>query len=221
MSDDDSWKYCNSDGNGHRVDAFGIDRNGVHWGTWQQNNSNQSGSSSSSSGSTVAAGAGGSFLVGLLIFCVIWTAFIDFLENNWVSVVIILGICVVCTIVCLIVKHVARRSILKRFIIVLASLGLIFGVSYFGMMRNDGNFQAFNWEQYIPAVLRSNNAETVYAYINVDNLNIRQGPSTLFNIARELSKDTRIEVIDNSETWWKIRYKNIVGYVNSEYLRTE
>jgi len=218
---DEYFNQYTDNGHGHQVDAHGIDRNGVHQGTRWQNNSNQS-ESSSSSGSSAAAGAGGSFLVGLVIFCVIWTAFINFLEKNWVSVLIILGICVICAIVCIIVKHVARRSILKRFIIVLASLGLIFGVLFFGMMRNDGNFQTFSWGQFLkPVAFKNNKAEKAYAYINIDQLNLRSGPSVSYDIIRGLSKDARIEVIDNSGIWWKIKYENIEGYVNSEYLRRE
>jgi hypothetical protein len=220
---DEYFRQYQDNGRGHEVDAFGIDRKGTPWGTREHHDSRQKQSeSSSSSVSNAAAGAGGSFLVGLVIFCVIWTAFIDFLEKNWVSVLIILGICVVCTIVCLIVKHFARRSILKRFIIVLASLGLIFGVSYFGMMRHDGNFQTFSWEQiFKPAALGKSKAKAMYAYINIDQLNLRSGPSVSYDIIRGLSKDARIEVIDNSETWWKIKYENIEGFVNSEYLRKD
>jgi hypothetical protein len=182
---------------------------------YNQNNSNQSGNSSG------AAGAGGGLIL-LVILYVLWIKFVEFLEKNWVSLLIILGICIACTIVCLIVKHKARKSALKRFFIVLASLGLIFGVLNFGMMRHDGNFKTFRWEQFIKlAALKNNKTKTIYAYINMDQLNLRSGPSVSYDIIRELSKDARIEVIDNSGTWWKIKYENTEGYVNSEYLRKE
>jgi uncharacterized protein YgiM (DUF1202 family) len=57
--------------------------------------------------------------------------------------------------------------------------------------------------------------------VNSDALNIRQGPSTGYDVVGQLKKDTRVQVLDNSGQWWKIKYGSIEGYVNSDYLIEE
>ena len=151
-----------------------------------------------------------------------WSKFTGFLEKNWISLLIILIVCIVCTIACLKVKRKTKNALLKRCIIILISLGLIFCVYYFGMMRNDGNFRALGWEQVFKrAAVKNNEARTTYAHVNVYRLNFRAGPSISHRIVRVLQKDMRIEVIDSSGLWWKVKYDNIEGYVNSRYLRKE
>ena len=146
--------------------------------------------------------------------------FSGFFEKNWVSLIIILIICILCTIICLKIKRKTKNALLKRAIVVAASLGLIFGVSYFGMMKNDGNFHALGWEQFFKRdAVKHGEAKTLYAYVNSYRLNFRAGPSISNRIVRVLRKDMRIEVIDSSGLWWKVRYDNIEGYVNSRYLR--
>ena len=106
--------------------------------------------------------------------------------------------------------------------VILISLGLIFGVLYFGMMGHDRNFQTYKERQLFKRVpLENNEAEPEYAYINANRLNVRAGPSLSDKIIRGLPRNTRIEVIDNSETWWKVKHEDIEGYVNSKYLRKE
>ena len=151
-----------------------------------------------------------------------WSKFTGFLEKNWISLLIILIICAVCTIACLKVKRKGKKAIITKSVIILVSLGLIFCVSYFGMMRHDGNFQRFKWEQIFKrAASKNNEARTTHAYVNVYRLNFRAGPSISHRIVRVLRRDMRIEVINNSGLWWKVKYDNIEGYVNSRYLRRE
>lgn len=155
-----------------------------------------------------------------------WSKSVGFLGKNWLSLLIILIICTVCATICRTIKRKMKKPLIKRNIImasvVLASLGLIFGVLRFGIMRNDGNFQHFKLEQVLKRVpLKNNEAKTKHAYVNVNRLNFRSGPSASHKIIRGLSRNTRIEVINDFETWWKVKHENIEGYVNSKYLRKE
>ena len=59
-----------------------------------------------------------------------------------------------------------------------------------------------------------------YAYVNTDGLNVRSGPSASNTVVTTLSRNTRVQVISKTGSWWKIKYGNIEGYVYSEYLRT-
>jgi uncharacterized protein YgiM (DUF1202 family) len=58
-----------------------------------------------------------------------------------------------------------------------------------------------------------------YAYVNADAINVRSGPSADYKIVISLSRNSRVEIIDSSGRWWKIKSGDKEGYVNSSYLR--
>ena len=60
-----------------------------------------------------------------------------------------------------------------------------------------------------------------YMLVNTDTLNVRSGPSADNSLVGTLPRGTRVEVLDRSGTWWKIKSGKIQGYVNSSYLKTE
>jgi hypothetical protein len=95
---------------------------------------------SSGGGSNTAAGGGG-ILAGVIIFGVIWFTVADFLEKNWVSLVIIAGIIVACIITCLIIRKKIYKSKMPVLITIAVSIGLIVGVIALGMAQKDGNFE--------------------------------------------------------------------------------
>jgi len=159
-----------------------------------------------------------------------WSKLVGFLGKNWLFLLIILIICIVCAYVCRTVRRKIRRPLKRNLTmasVILASLGLIFGVLHYGIMRNDGNLQALKWEQVFKRVdfkrvpFKNNAAKTKHAYINANRLNVRSGPSPSHKIIRGLPRNTRVEVINDSGTWWKIKYEKTEGYVNSKYLRRE
>jgi len=60
-----------------------------------------------------------------------------------------------------------------------------------------------------------------YMLVNADALNVRSGPSADAALVGTLPRNTRVEVLDRSGTWWKIKSGKIQGYVNSSYLKAE
>jgi hypothetical protein len=60
-----------------------------------------------------------------------------------------------------------------------------------------------------------------YMLVNADTLNVRSGPSADTSLVGTLQRNARVEVLDRSGTWWKIKSGNIEGYVNSSYLKEE
>ncbi len=54
--------------------------------------------------------------------------------------------------------------------------------------------------------------------VNADTLNIRQSPNTNSKILNQLSRDTRIEILDSSNGWSKVSANNIVGWASSDYI---
>ena len=57
-----------------------------------------------------------------------------------------------------------------------------------------------------------------YAYVKSDALNVRSGPSANYRVLAVLSINSKVQVINKTGTWWKIKYGNTEGYVHSEYL---
>jgi uncharacterized protein YcfL len=160
-----------------------------------------------------------------------WSKVVGFLKENWLFLLLILLILIVCSAVCRTVKRKVKKSVLTRNIImasvVLVSLGLIFGVVYYGIIRHDGKFQRLRQELPLKRIevkkteTKKTEAKATYARTNTYRLNFRQGPSVSHKIIRGLPRNTRVEVISDSGTWWKVKYENTEGYINSKYLRRE
>jgi membrane-bound ClpP family serine protease len=69
-----------------------------------------------------------------------------------------------------------------------------------------------------PARAVSVNRQT-HRFVNSDALNIRSGPSSETEMVGTLHKNDRVELLDTSGQWWKIKAGDLEGYVNSAYLR--
>jgi len=54
--------------------------------------------------------------------------------------------------------------------------------------------------------------------VDSDALNVRRGPSADHDVVGQLKKNARVQVLNSSGQWWRIRFGNIEGYVNSAYL---
>ena len=52
-----------------------------------------------------------------------------------------------------------------------------------------------------------------------DNLNIRSGPSTSYDIIGTLNTDAKIEILAKNNDWYKVDYNGKEGYVSSNYLK--
>lgn len=59
-----------------------------------------------------------------------------------------------------------------------------------------------------------------YMLVNADTLNIRSGPSADHGVVGVAPRDARVQVLDRSGQWWRIRHGDIEGYVNSSFLRS-
>jgi uncharacterized protein YgiM (DUF1202 family) len=183
-----------------------------------ENRNRNSGGQSSSDAS--ANGLGILILLGIGGF-VLYKIYM-FIKANWVSIVTILGICVACVIVCIIIHVKARKTGLKTLFTILASIGLICAVLFFGPAKMVDSFSQLRQKitfQKKPTTTPV--TATIYAYVITDALNVRAGPSVDSEIVGRLTKDERVEIVDNSEQWRKIKSENIEGYVDSDYLRYE
>lgn len=56
-------------------------------------------------------------------------------------------------------------------------------------------------------------------YTTAENLNIRSGPSTQFEVIGTIPKGTRVSMIElHDHTWVKVNCRDLVGYVHKSYL---
>ena len=88
----------------------------------------------------VATGGG----IGLIIFFYIIGQIFQWVSENWIYIVIILGIAIVSTIVCFVIHVKSQSPGSKIFITIVASIGLIIGVIYFGPKIKDGTLYEGN-----------------------------------------------------------------------------
>ena len=54
---------------------------------------------------------------------------------------------------------------------------------------------------------------------NSDFLNLREKATTDSAILVKMPADAKFEILDDSDYWFKIKYKEYTGYVNGEYVR--
>jgi len=138
MSDD--WHFSHKNESGHDVNAYGYDKNGVFRGTapFKNNNDNQPIFKKKSKSKT--AGIGG--LIGLLLILFIISKILEFLSNNYVSVILILITSFLCFIFCLIIKKKKfAKARLATILAVIISLAIVIGIIFLGPVQNDGNFE--------------------------------------------------------------------------------
>jgi uncharacterized protein YraI len=103
----------------------------------------------------------------------------------------------------------------KVLLTILISIGLVIGVFTIVPVIKNGDVRTSS----VPSA--SSSAQARFMLVNSDALNVRGGPSTDHNVVGQLGKNTRVQVLDSSGQWWKVRSGNIEGYVNSSFLIEE
>ena len=70
----------------------------------------------------------------------------------------------------------------------------------------------------LPALL-SVSAYAEQAVVTGDEVNVRNGPGTVYGISTSVSRDTVVEVLDRSDSdWYQISWDGKSGYVSSQFL---
>jgi hypothetical protein len=172
-------------------------------------------------------------LVGVILYNFIWPIQLilvflaGFIKTNLVSVLVILGICIICVLLCLNAQEKSKIPELKLLLNVLFSIGLIFFVINFNTIKNTdilGKMRLATSSLFTkkakPAIIQ-NRSSAMYAYVVPYRLNVRSRPSDSGDIIGVLEEKSRIEIVDNSGIWWRIRFRDIEGYVYSDLLRRE
>ncbi|HEY8342866.1 MAG TPA: SH3 domain-containing protein [Calditerricola sp.] len=59
------------------------------------------------------------------------------------------------------------------------------------------------------------------ATVTASSLNVRSGPGTQYAVIRSIPKGTRVTVLEQLGSWWRVQAGNLIGWVASAYLRVE
>jgi hypothetical protein len=66
---------------------------------------------------------------------------------------------------------------------------------------------------------QTSSASKVNYYTTAENLNVRSGPSTQFEVIGKLPRGALVSMVElHDQTWVKVRYRDLVGYVHKSYL---
>jgi len=170
--DNNEWHYSHRNADGHDVNAFGYDKYGSYRGTQltKPSNSNTSSGSDTGSGPIDMSGIGG--LIGIVVVGFILHKIFMFIKANWVSIVTIIGTCVVCAIVCFILHIKAKKAGLKILFVILASIGIIGTVLYSGTRKTEAFF--YNLQRNIPELELKTVKETASTSIQTYAANFLQ-----------------------------------------------
>jgi uncharacterized protein YgiM (DUF1202 family) len=219
LDDEKDWRYDHRSSNGQEVDAHGRDKQGLQWyGT----RSSSSGNSTNSSSSTGSGDTGGIiWLIGLGIGWFIVYKVIQFITENWVTIVVILGTCIVCAIICIIIQKKAENPGGKIFLVILASLGIIFAVLYFGPAKISAVFNNLQSNILQSRTDTQENVTIMYGYVTSDALNIRSEPTTNSKVIGLFSKNDRVQITGKSGAWLVIKFENNEAYIDSSFVQLE
>jgi N-acetylmuramoyl-L-alanine amidase len=108
----------------------------------------------------------------------------------------------------------------------LFSIALIWGIVYFDPVSSEETHEMLR-QLKTSLFERKPGQELVvpdepkvpYAYVNTYRLNVRSRPSSEGNVVAVLEENARVEVVEKSGIWWKVKFENIEGYVVSDYLK--
>lgn len=67
----------------------------------------------------------------------------------------------------------------------------------------------------------STTCKATSATVNTETLNLRKEASTESNILEQLNAGQKLEIIEKSGDWYKVRVNNITGFVHKEYIKLE
>ena len=82
------------------------------------------------------------------------------------------------------------------------------------------NAQELDTESKTRQSIESRAVKTVGTVINCpEGLNLRRGASTGTDILRLLPNGTKVNVLSTSNNWHKVEYKDIIGYVHTDYIK--
>lgn len=95
------------------------------------------------------------------------------------------------------------------------------------LIQNKGDWAKISYKKQMGWVSRAyisaangGNHERKTGVVQAAILNIRSKPSTKSSVIGKLSKNVKIDIVEEKDGWLKIRYKQITGWAMSQYIKT-
>lgn len=70
-------------------------------------------------------------------------------------------------------------------------------------------------------IVFANKVQASTGKVDTETLNLRKEASTSADILKLLSQDDEVEIISESDGWYKVKYKDIEGYVSKDYIKVK
>ena len=70
-------------------------------------------------------------------------------------------------------------------------------------------------------IVFANKVQASTGKVDTETLNLRKEASTSADILKLLSQDEEVEIISESNGWYKVKYKDIEGYVSKDYIKVK
>jgi GTPase SAR1 family protein len=151
---------------------------------------------------------------------------IELIQTNWISALIILGACLLSALLIYLAQKKSKIPELKILLTMLFNLGIIWSIVIFDPVRNEDFHDTLSKiKTFLTTGRKTNNIviqtepEGIFAVVNTYRLNVRSRPSSEGDIVGVLEENARVEILEQTGVWWKIKYENIEGYVVAEYLK--
>ncbi len=167
------------------------------------------------------AGLGGLVVLGLFWYLV--KEFVDFVKENWIYIVSVIGIIVICVIACIIIANKSNKKTGTKIAVAIIT-ALLLMVGLFTIVPRTINGP----KETLESVYDVSQTEPTYVYMYVDStdgLNLRSSPDTSSssNILFTLPRGAELKILNDDSTWYFVEYvgseRTYTGYVNSKYLR--
>ena len=153
-------------------------------------------------------------LLPLLFPLIIVLGIIWFVQQFWMYLLSIGIIVTVCILVCKNIQSKVNNPGPQIALTVILSAALIVGV-FVVVPKIDVSSRP---KTPVSSAQTSPAQAIKYMVVNSDALNVRTGPSVASEAIGYINRDGRVQVIDDSGEWYKIKIGDIEGYVNSTYL---
>lgn len=70
-------------------------------------------------------------------------------------------------------------------------------------------------------IVFANKSQASTGKVDTETLNLRKEASTSADILKLLSQNDEVEIISESDGWYKVKYENIEGYVSKDYIKVK
>ena len=168
------------------------------------------------------AGLGGLAVLGAIGYII--KGVVDWVSENWIYIVSVVGIVIACIIACIIIAYKSKKNNGVKIAVAIITSGLLI-VGVFTILPKIINGLSKHSENIGDTYSEVSEPEYFYMYVDAEKgLNMRSSPdaSSSSNIVIALPRNAEVKILNSEFLWYYVEYvgdRIYTGYVNSKYLR--